>query len=118
MFVPFILFYIGFLMLEINVYISYRFALYYTIYFILYMSETFVGLLMPVKLRITKNNMYLRAIVVILPFILIVGQHKVSRYFLYYPYSSVIERSVDVYREQRGMDARGVFWHMPNKNEY
>ena len=117
-FVPFIVFYIGFLLLEINVYISYRFVLYYTIYFILFMSETFVGLSKQIKLKTTKNKMYLRAFVVVLPFILIVGQHKVSKYFLYYPYSSVIERSVDVYREQRGMDTRGVYWHMPNKNEY
>ena len=82
------------------------------------MSETFVGLSKQIKLKTTKNKMYLRAFVVVLPFILIVGQHKVSKYFLYYPYSSVIERSVDVYREQRGMDTRGVYWHMPNKNEY
>ena len=54
-FVPFIVFYIGFLLLEINVYISYRFVLYYTIYFILFMSETFVGLSKQIKVLKEHN---------------------------------------------------------------
>lgn len=118
LFEPFMIFYIGFLLLEINIYICYRFALYYTIYFVLFMSDTFVGLSKQMRVKSRNGKMYLRAIVVVLPFIFIVGQHKVSRYFLYYPYASVIERSVDNYREQRGIMARGYSWHMPNRDEY
>lgn len=117
-FEAYMVFYIVFLLLEVNVYICYRFAMYYTIYFILFMSDTFVELSKQMKIYFQKSNMYLRAIVIVLPFILLVGQHKVSRYFLYYPYSSVIERSVDSYREQRGIMARGNSWHLPNRNEY
>ena len=116
LFEPFILLYVGFLLLEINVYICYRFAMYFTIYFIIYLSETFVELTK--SDRLYSGTLYFRAFVVILPFVFLVGQRQVSRSYLYYPYSSVLERRVDNYREQRGMDARGRFWHMPNDNEY
>lgn len=115
-FEPYLLFYIGFYVISINVFIAYRFSMYYTIYLVLAISEMIVDAYNK-GFNFSKGVSYARSIVIVLPFILLVGQQLVSKSFLYYPYSSVVTRKVDKYREQRGMEARPN-WRLPNDKEY
>ena len=115
-FEPFLIFYIGFYVIAINVFIAYRFSMCYAIYLVLAISEIFVDAFNK-GVNFSKGVSYARSLVIVLPFILLVGQQRMSRSFRYYPYSSVITRKVDKEREQRGMEAR-LNWRIANKNEY
>lgn len=115
-FEPYLMFYIGFHIITINVFVAYRFSMYYTIYLVLFVSEVFVDTYNK-RFMISKGLSFAKSLIIVMPFIFLVGQQLVSKSFRYYPYSSVITRKVDQYREQRGIVARPN-WRMPNKNEY
>ena len=115
-FEPFVIFYVGFYVLAVNVYISYRFSMYYAIYLVLIISEMFVDVIKNTP-KLFLGLSYIRSFAIVLPFVLLVGQHLVSKSFRYYPYSSVINRTVDKYREQRGKKARPN-WPVASEKEY
>lgn len=95
----FVMIYLCFLVLELNVYIAYRFAVYYSIYFILMISETFVEFAGLGRNSRYRTKMFSKSLLLVLPFLLILGYVTYQRAWIYNPYSSVIERKIDRTRE-------------------
>ena len=98
---PFIMFYCVFLMVNIGFKITYRFVEYYSIYASMLYAYVFVKVAKDRALK--KGLSYVRALVVIFPlFWLFQSRHIVppnELYRRYFPYSSVIEKSIDKKRE-------------------
>ena len=102
-FEPFLFFFTFFYVIAINSFIFYRFAMYYMIYLVLYISETFVKVAKR-RRRMSSGLAYFKSVIMVIPFIVLVGYFRGSRAYRYYPYSSVIERSVDKDREMRRLE--------------
>ena len=95
---PFLMVGLVFLVMEMNMYILYRFVHFYFIYFILFYSEVYVTSVQKNK-RISKGLAYARISILFLPFVLTSLYVYKALYTRYYPYSSVIERKIDRNRE-------------------
>ena len=113
----FVMIYLCFIVLEMNVYIVYRFALYYLIYFILIMSETFVEFASFGRNPKYKTKVSSKSLLIVLPLFLLLGYVTYKRAWVYNPYSSVIERTINQTREWNRLEIH------PNgpradKNEY
>ena len=114
---PFLMQGTAFVMVELSFMIAYRFVDYYMIYFALFFAEAFVCM---VK-RINKRNSHLKlgfaayliCLIVFSPLLI-----NIRKYFdvRYYPYSSVITKSVDREREIRYMN--GHTYNFPRSDEY
>lgn len=102
-FEPFLFFFVLFYVVSINAFIFYRFSMYYMIYLILFISDFFVNYIGK-RRKVSFGVAYFKSFVIILPFIVLVGYFRGSRAYRYYPYSSVIERSVDKERESRRLE--------------
>ena len=97
---PFVMCGCAFLILQMNMQIAYRYVDYFRIFFYIFYAETFMMLVMHVK-RLKLSVAIVRAVVIFIPFFILVGYYKYTRLDTFYPYSSVIERSIDHQREQR-----------------
>lgn len=102
-FEPFLFFFVLFYVVSINAFIFYRFSMYYMIYLVLFISDFFVNYIRR-RRKVSFGVAYFKYSVIILPFIVLVGYFRGSRAYRYYPYSSVIERSIDKGRENRRLE--------------
>ena len=114
-FEPFLVFFVLFYIISINMNIAYRFSMYYGIYLIFFMSQLFM---LFAKSRLLSSGVALmRSVLIVLPLVILVLYSRKNGMIHFYPYSSVIEKRIDHTRE--------VTRHMahPNgpsakKNEY
>ncbi len=113
-FEPFL--YIGliFLMMQMSMQIFYRFVHFYSIYFVLFFSEAYVLLVRDSPSR-KRMISCIQSFVIFLPFILSTLYGYRDKYVRYYPYSSVIERSIDKDRENHYSNS---YRPSPNKKLY
>lgn len=116
-FESFVIIYLCFIVLELNVYIAYRFALYYTIYFILLLSESFVEFASLGRNSKYRTKVFLKSFLIVLPFLILLGYRSYQRVWVYSPYSSVIERNIDITREQNRFELHPN-GPRANRNEY
>ena len=116
-FESFVIIYLCFIVLEMNVYISYRFALYYTIYFILLLSESFVEFASLRQKSKYRTKVFLKSLLIVLPFLFLLGYRSYQRAWGFNPYSSVIERNIDQTREQNRFELHPN-GPRANRNEY
>lgn len=114
---PFVMIYLCFIVLEINVYIAYRFAMYYTVYFILMLSETFVEFASFGRESKYKTKVFLKSLFIVLPFLFLLGYRGYLKAWVFTPYSSVIEREIDETREWNRFELHPN-GPRANKNEY
>ena len=112
---PFILLGTIFLLFQMNSQIAYRYVDYYLLYLSMFLAEFLVGLTR--KMKMPKGFAYVHAFVILLPFIIFMSYIRISKSVRYYPYSSVIERSVDLEREFIYQKNYNVI-SAPRKNEY
>lgn len=110
---PLLLIGLAFVAIQASIELAYRYVHFYAIYLILYMSQLFVD--------VVKNNKhlhgvaYMKTFVLLVPFLVVVARVQKDLYVRYYPYSSIIEKSVDRDREK---DFREQLRPSPNINEY
>ena len=116
-FEPYIIMYLGCLILEINVYICYRFAMYYIIYFLFYISDAFVEIAIQGQKKLSVPLAVTRSFMIILPFVFLIEFGFYKRWWVYNPYSSVIERRIDKTRENNRHEIH-PYGPSANKNEY
>lgn len=116
-FESFVIIYLCFIVLEMNVYITYRFALYYTIYFILLLSESFVEFASLGWNSKYRTKVFLKSLLIVLPLLFLLGYRSYQRAWVYSPYSSVIERNIDETREQNRLELHPD-GPRANRNEY
>ena len=111
---PFIMFGLGFVLVQMSFPIAFRYVYYYEVYFALIHSYVLVSII--------KNNtilewklVYLKAFIFFFPVLLYYGYNK-YRTHKFHPYTSVIEKKVNKQRENVYM-GRSTYLP-PNKNEY
>ena len=116
-FESFVIIYLCYIVLEMNVYIAYRFAVYYMIYFILMLSETFVEFESLGRNSKYKTKIFVKSLLIVLPLLFILGYRSYQKSWIFTPYSSVIERNIDRTRE---MNRQELHPNGPraNRNEY
>lgn len=101
---PFVMLGCVFLVFQMNMQIAYRYVDYYRIYFILFTSHAFMTWVKD-SVMLKKNLAYIRTFIFFTPYFVLSNYLTISHYEWIYPYSSVIERSVDAKREQTYMRA-------------
>lgn len=111
---PFVMIGMLFLILQMNIQVVYRYVDYFRLYFLLFFVETFVDIVKRGKCY-TLPLSYTRAIVFFFPLFFLIGYLYFLRGYQYYPYSSVIERSIDQNRESKILEERRP---RANVNEY
>ena len=111
---PFIMFGLGFVLVQMSFPIAFRYVYYYEVYFALIHSYVLVS--------IVKNNVilewklvYMKAFIFFFPVLLYYGYNK-YRTNKYHPYTSIFEMKVSQVREN-GYMSRSTYL-APNKNEY
>ena len=114
---PFIMICIIFSIIQLNLQIAYRYVDYYLIYIALFGAETFVSLIR--QCRMSKSVAYVRAFVLFLPFFFLVTYYRfyVQGRDRYFPYTSVVERTVIEKREMVYHSGRSPRPNA-NRNEY
>lgn len=95
---PFIMCGIFFLIVQMNLQIAYRYVDYFRLYFVILYAEVFIMIMHNSK-NLSRSLASLRALLAFLPFFLLVGYSKYLSLYTFYPYSSVIERSINRERE-------------------
>ena len=88
--------------LMINVFVAYRYTDYFKIPYAIFYSELFVCLIKDVKI-LKRSVSCVRTILLYLPLFYVLGRAILKNIYRYYPYSSVIELSVDRNRESNYM---------------
>lgn len=116
-FESYIMIYLCFIVLEMNVYISHRFASYYSVYFILLLTESFVEFASFGQKSNYKTKNILKSLLIVLPLLLLLGYRSYKNSWIFNPYSSVIERNVDRTRELNRLNIH-PYTPRANKNEY
>lgn len=113
---PFLVIWLIFMILKLNVFIFYRYVQFYNIYFILYFVQLFYSCVesankLDLRLSIT------RGFCIILPILIYLSLYNVGRLPMYYPYTSVFNRTIN---KERELEFSGVthFIPYPNPNEY
>lgn len=106
---------IMFIMIQLNFQIAYRFVDYFRIHFLLLFTELFYGLAKDNRL-LSRSVAYVRAFVVFVPLFFMIFFNNYLRRVQYYPYSSVIERTIDKHREHRFMETQNR--PRANRNEF
>lgn len=96
---PIVLIGIMFYLMQIHMRIAYRCVDYYRIYFVLYYADCFV--LLTKNFKLSKVVLYGRSLILFLPFFLfyIYGFSSKGTGYRYYPYYTIIDRAIDLYRE-------------------
>ena len=97
-FEPFIMLGFLFLIIQINLQIAYRYVDYYSIYFVIFLSEAFGSWTLQSD-KLTKLLAYVRTFVFFVPFFFLYNYFFVIHLECIYPYSSVIDRTVNDQRE-------------------
>lgn len=100
---PFLLLGVIFVVMELNLYIAYRFVDYFKIYFILFFSELFISLIKRCC-RLSRGVVFARTFILFIPFFFMIGFKIFQQRSRFYPYSSVIERKIDKKREKGFME--------------
>lgn len=95
---PFLMFGFFFLIMQMSLQIAYRFVDFYRIYFVLFMGEAFVTWLKKSSV-LSISVATLRTYIFFLPYFVFINWSYFTHFEWIYPYSSVIERSVDQRRE-------------------
>ena len=113
----FVMAYLCITVLEINVYITYRFAMYYAVYFILLLSEAFVEYASFGKNLKYRKTVFLKSLLMILPLLILLGYRSYQRAWIFSPYSSVIEREIDKTREHNRLEIH-PYGPRANRDEY
>ncbi len=101
-FEPFIIIFLLFGLLSINVEIVYRFARFYVVYYIILVSSFVVYSFSMKSPMLSRGVVYIRACLIMMPllFFLVKIQMADNTRERYLPYSSVIEKSIDTNREK------------------
>ena len=95
---PFIMCGVFFLLIQMSMQIAYRYVDYFRIFFIIFYAETFIMIIHDSKI-LSRSLATIRALIVFLPFILLVGYSMYLSAYTFYPYSSVIDRRIIRQRE-------------------
>lgn len=111
-FEPFIMLGLMFVMVQASFVIAYRYVDYYKIYFILFYAETFICMIKR-SVRLKIGLAYVKCFILFLPLMI-----NIIHFFdcKYYPYSTVITKTVNKERENRYEGAPN--YHHPSLNEY
>ena len=104
-------------LLHINVHFFYRFAHFYAVYLIFFLSSFFVKTIksndkLGIGVAISRSFMLLFPIL----FSIFLHYYQQQNYRMYYPYSSIIERKISKERERRFN--LNLERPAPNRNEY
>jgi hypothetical protein len=97
---PFVMAGVFFLVMQMNMQIAYRYVDYFCLHFVIIYAEVFVLIAQKTK-RFDWKLACVRAVFFFLPYFMTVGYVRYSRLYTIYPYSSVIERSIDKERESK-----------------
>ena len=104
-----------FQIMQFNIHISYRFVNIFLFYFIIFMIQFFIDFSKD-SLKLQKSLAYMRTFAVFLPLVVSLAFFNPLTHTDFYPYSSVIERSVDKTREN--YYAGFVAYYYLNMDEY
>lgn len=94
---PWVMLGLMFLLLQMNLQIMSRFVDYFRAYFVLYIAECTV--LVCQKKNSSRFNQFVKLAVFLIPFLFLTGYQYKNTYRRYYPYSSVLNRTIDSQRE-------------------
>jgi hypothetical protein len=97
---PYLMIGLVFCVLQINMYIFYRYFHLYIIYLIFFFAQAFVDYIHNTK-NVSIPLLYIRNMLIIVPLLFLMLWPYVGKYYRYYPYSSVIERKLDRTREMK-----------------
>ncbi len=97
---PYLMIGLVFCVLQINMYIFYRYFHLYIIYLIFFFAQAFVDYIHNTK-NISVPLLYCRNVMIIIPLLFLMMWPYIGKYYRYYPYSSVIERRLDRTREMK-----------------
>lgn len=100
-FEPFLMLALIFLMMQISIQIFYRYVEFYSLYIVLFTSQAYVDIVKRGKKSMSLSLSYCRSLLLYLPFVFCILMSFRNIYPRYYPYSSVIERKVNLSRENR-----------------
>ena len=103
-----------FLVLQMNVYIFYRYAHFFSVYIIIIISNAAIIYLKKAR---HEQGVLLRYILILAPLIIVLSLNRVKTYYRYYPYYSIIERKVDEKREMKQSEYH-QYRDIPRKNNY
>lgn len=96
---PFLMFCFFFMLITFSIPIFYRYSHFYDLYYVLFVSYTFVTFTKSV--RLSKSLAYVRVFILFIPFFVHIALGYRNRIEKFYPYSSVIERKVYKSKEKR-----------------
>jgi len=100
---PLLLFGVIFVVMELNLYIAYRFVDFFKIYFILFFSELFISLIKR-DCSLSRGVTFARTFIIFIPFFFMISFSRYQQLARFYPYSSVIEKKIDKKREKGFME--------------
>lgn len=98
-FEPMVMIGIIFLIIQTKLQIAYRYVDYYRIYFVLFYSELFIRFFLSRKMKIKKDVAYVVMLSFFAPYVFLIGISRKTAFEQYYPYSSVIDKSIYHERE-------------------
>lgn len=113
---PFMVVWLLFLMVQCGFRLTYRYVEYFNVYIFFLFAELFVNM---IGNKLSKGIAYLRSVIVFMPFFLAssYGLTKSEIYYKYYPYSSVISRTIN--KERESIYQHDIYNREPaNKEEY
>ncbi len=118
-FEPFILVGLMYMILMWNVFIFYRYVHFYRIYFILIFVEAIYTIVHRSYLQ-NKKLFFLKSFVLFFPILIYMSLYNFQRKEMYYPYSSIFERTIDKERERTysGIGHIALQKAYPIQNEY
>ena len=114
-FEPLIMLGVLFLTVQMSLQIAYRFVDYYIVYFVLFISDFSVDLSR--KVNLSKGVALIRTFIILFPFLFFTSYVRIIKGKRYYPYSSVIDRTVNKDRE-KVYHSSNIPRPNANRNEY
>lgn len=118
---PLVLIGVLFILIRMNLEIAYRYVDFFKIYFVLFISESFILLAKGLRTD-SKILALLRSYIIFVPFFLVVFVYNymlTENYSLRYtPYSTIIDREVSREREMMYQSQTSRFYPLPSDNEY
>ena len=113
---PMVMIGIAFVLIRLNFELVYRYVDFFKLYFGLYCTETFVGLVKS-NYKLSLGVRYLRSIMLFSP-VLFFSMYSSYASQRYLPYTSVIEKKVSEDREKLYRQIRAKDYHRPNVDIY
>ncbi len=121
LFEPLLMLGIIFIVIRANVNLAYRYIDYFTVYFCLFYSELFAGLIRRTWM-LKRDVAYFRSFMIFLPLFMSVVFLKYftadGQGYRYYPYTSVFDRKMDVQRQLRYNETTSTKHPYANEREY